>query len=124
MLITPVALNFVNAAEYLGTTTAKFRALVKAGHIRPLPVLDSFAVADLDALTESLRRKSTEHPSGEIDYKAAAKELLKKTLGTKDGKNAVTDNQSAVQQSRDAVRAGLGLPERRKPGRPKKRDSG
>ena len=51
----PVALSQKAAAEYLGISVARLRKIVAAGYLSKLPVLETFAVADLDDLVHKLR---------------------------------------------------------------------
>ena len=42
----PIALKSADAARYLGATTYRFKQLVASGHLKPLPLTGSYAVAE------------------------------------------------------------------------------
>ena len=64
--MTPAALSKTDARKYLGTTAAAFALLEKAGHLAPLPVLGSYALADLDDVVQRLRARAV-RPNNETE---------------------------------------------------------
>jgi hypothetical protein len=64
--LTPAALSKTDARKYLGTTAAAFALLEKAGHLAPLPVLGSYALADLDDVVQRLRARAV-RPNNETE---------------------------------------------------------
>jgi hypothetical protein len=64
--MTPAALSKTDAQRYLGTTKVAFALLERSGHLAPLPVLGSYALADLDDVVQRLRAR-TVRPNNETE---------------------------------------------------------
>lgn len=103
-MITPDAMPAKAAAEFVGISERRLKTLERAGLIKRLPCLGSYAVADLRALVEKARtgqisdaKESATHddqvpieeePLGDQSvHKRAAKELLRQNLGTGRGQS-------------------------------------